>query len=45
MIENNKIENAEARASVTEMSLFDTEEEQTEDETNIEGNILVVSRC
>ena len=44
MIENNKIENVGA-SSVTEMSLFDTEDEPTEDEANIEGNILLVSRC
>lgn len=43
MTENNKNENT--GASVTEMSLFDTEDEQTEDEANIEGNILMVSRC
>ena len=43
MTENNKNENT--GASVIEMSLFDTEDEQTEDEANIEGNILLVSRC
>ena len=43
MTENNKNENT--GASVTEMSLFGTEDEQTEDEANIEGNILMVSRC
>ena len=43
MLGNDKNENA--GASVTEMSLPDTEEEPTEDEANIEGNILVVSRC
>ena len=42
-IENNK--NGNPGASVTEMSIFDTEDEQTEDEANIEGNILLVSRC
>ena len=43
MIENNK--NGNAGASVTEMSLFDTEDGPTEEEANIEGNILLVSRC
>ena len=43
MIEKNK--NEAAGASLTEMSLLDTEDEETENEANIEGNILLVSRC